>query len=397
MENINKIINVTVIGHVDCGKSTLCGQLLLSCGLVSEQEIQKLKLIAKENKLESWYLAYLTDTSQEERLKGKTVDYSINSININNIKINLIDTPGHKNYISNTMSGLQISDIAILVVSAKEGEFESGFEKCGQTKEHLIVAKGSNINNIIVAINKIDEEGVNEERIEYIKNKINEYIKTIGINVLEYVEISALNGINIIKKENDNSKVLMDEIIKYTEKNICKKDNQLKMLIIEKYKDMGNYLIVKVIQGELTNNNLIINNKDKLNLLKIYNKNYDEINKGLYNDIIILKIKEDIGDIGEVGEIISENELKINNNKKALIKVINYIENIPIITKGYKMYIEYNLKSIESEIINIENKNFLKVGNTSNVFIKINKDIYTENNNFIIRNEGKIIGIGKFL
>lgn len=394
MENINKIINVTVIGHVDCGKSTLCGQLLLSCGLVSEQEIQKLKLIAKENKLESWYLAYLTDTSQEERLKGKTVDYSINSININNIKINLIDTPGHKNYISNTMSGLQISDIAILVVSAKEGEFESGFEKCGQTKEHLIVAKGSNINNIIVAINKIDEEGVNEERIEYIKNKINEYIKTIGINVLEYVEISALNGVNIIKKENDNSKVLMDEIIKYTEKNICKNDNQLKMLIIEKYKDMGNYLIVKVIQGELTNNNLTINNKDKINLLKIYNKNYDEINKGFYNDIIIIKIKEDVGDIGD---IISDNDILINNNKKSLIKVINYIENMPIITKGYKMYIEYNLKSIESEIINIENKNFLKVGNTSNVLIKINKEIYTENNNFIIRNEGKIIGIGKFL
>jgi len=70
---------------------------------------------------------------------------------------------------------------------------------------------------------------------------------------------------------------------------------------------------------------------------------------------------------------------------------------MPIITKGYKMYIEYNLKSIESEIINIENKNFLKVGNTSNVLIKINKEIYTENNNFIIRNEGKIIGIGKFL
>ena len=131
MENINKIINVTVIGHVDCGKSTLCGQILLSCGLVTEQEILKLKMIAKENKLESWYLAYLTDISQEERSKGKTVDYSINSININNIKINLIDTPGHKNYISNTMSGLQISDIAILVVSAKEGEFESGFEKGG--------------------------------------------------------------------------------------------------------------------------------------------------------------------------------------------------------------------------------------------------------------------------
>ena len=61
------------------------------------------------------------------------------------------------------------------------------------------------------------------------------------------------------------------------------------------------------------------------------------------------------------------------------------------------MYIEYNLKSIESEIINIENKIFLKIGNICNVLIKINKDIYTNNNNFIIRNEGKIIGIGKFL
>ena len=181
----------------------------------------------------------------------------------------------------------------------------------------------------------------------------------------------------------------MDEIIKYTEKTICKNDNQLKMLIIEKYKDMGNFLIVKVLSGELTNNN-----KDKLNILKIYDKNYNEINKGLNNDILVVKVKEDIG---EVGEIISENELKINNNKKALIKVINYIENIPIITKGYKMYIEYNLKSIESEIINIENKNFLKVGNTGNVLIKINKEIYTDNNNFIICNEGKIIGIGKFL
>lgn len=390
MENINKIINVTVIGHVDCGKSTLCGQLLLSCGLVSEQEILKLKMIAKENKLESWYLAYLTDTSQEERTKGKTVDYSINSIDINNVKINLIDTPGHKNYISNTMTGLQISDIAILVVSAKEGEFESGFEKCGQTKEHLIVAKGSNINNIIVAINKIDEKGVDDNRIEYIKNKISDYVKQIGINVLEYVNISALKCVNIIKcDDNKEEKILIEEIIKYTDKMECKNDNQLKMLIIEKYKDMGNYLVVKIISGDL------FNNKENINILKIYNKNYDEINKGLNNDIVIIKTKEDIG---EVGEVISEKEILITNIKKTMIKIINSTDNIPIITKGYKMFIEYNLKSIESEIMNIENKNYLRVGNTGNVLIKMNKYIYNNiNDNFIIRNEGKIIGIGKFI
>jgi len=61
------------------------------------------------------------------------------------------------------------------------------------------------------------------------------------------------------------------------------------------------------------------------------------------------------------------------------------------------MYIDYNLKSIEGEIINIENKNFLKVGSISNVIIKLKDEIYTDISNFIIRNEGKIIGIGKFI
>jgi len=160
------------------------------------------------------------------------------------------------------------------------------------------------------------------------------------------------------------------------------------MLIIEKYKDMGNYLIVKILSGELTNNN-----KDKMNISKIYDKNYNEINKGLNNDIIIIKIKDDIG---EVGEIISDNEIILNNTKKTLIKIINNIDNIPIITKGYKMFIEYNLKTIESEIIDIQNNKYLKIGDICNVIIKMNKEIYTDNNNFIIRNEGKIIGIGKF-
>jgi hypothetical protein len=161
------------------------------------------------------------------------------------------------------------------------------------------------------------------------------------------------------------------------------------MLIIEKYKDMGNYLIVKILSGELTNNN-----KDNMNISKFYDKNYNEINKGLYNDILVIKLKEDVG---EVGEIISDNEIILNNTKKTLIKIINNIDNIPIISKGYKMFIEYNLKTIESEIIDIQNKKYLKIGDTCNVLIKMNKEIYTDNNNFIIRNEGKIIGIGKFL
>ncbi len=442
-----KIINITVIGHVDCGKSTLCGQILYQSGIVSSEEICKLKLLAREKKMDSWYLAYLTDTTNEEREKGKTIEYSINTFNINDLKVNLIDSPGHKNYIQNTIQALSISDIAILVISAKEGEFESGFEKLGQTKEHLLIAKGCGINNIIVTINKLDTFTTIElkDRVEYIKQKLNDYVKKININIISYVEISALNNINIslkvnsiskenllknvyknipdeiihnystdlfdllnsnlLKNEQLNNKQLNDEQLNddnslfyqiyNSQKYIKKSENDnIEMTVIEKFQNINNFMMVKNISKNIDKNVIFYNNDNIIEFSEMFNKNMEKIDIGIENDIIIIKIKEKDYNNITIGDLISNKIQKPFNKIKAKIKIIDKIDNIPIISKGYNFFIDTNLKSINSTIDLIYNKQFLKIGDVCNVDILLQEYINKNCKYLIMRNNGKIIGIG---
>lgn len=67
-------MNIVFIGHVDAGKSTICGNILVKSGKVDPLELKKFEAEAKTNQRDTWFLAYIMDTSIEERLKGKTVE-----------------------------------------------------------------------------------------------------------------------------------------------------------------------------------------------------------------------------------------------------------------------------------------------------------------------------------
>jgi hypothetical protein len=73
-EDTRTHMNVVFIGHVDAGKSTLGGQILCLMGGVDDRTIEKYQKEAKENNRETWYMAYVMDTNDEERAKGKTVE-----------------------------------------------------------------------------------------------------------------------------------------------------------------------------------------------------------------------------------------------------------------------------------------------------------------------------------
>uniref|UniRef100_A0A0A9XWF6 Eukaryotic peptide chain release factor GTP-binding subunit ERF3A n=1 Tax=Lygus hesperus TaxID=30085 RepID=A0A0A9XWF6_LYGHE len=67
-------INLVFIGHVDAGKSTVSGQILYITGKVDRRTIERYEREAKEKKRDSWYFAYIMDISEEERVRGKTVE-----------------------------------------------------------------------------------------------------------------------------------------------------------------------------------------------------------------------------------------------------------------------------------------------------------------------------------
>jgi len=180
-------INIIFIGHVDAGKSTIGGQLLFLTGQVDKRTLEKYEREAKEKNRETWYLSWALDTNLEERDKGKTVECGRASFDTESKHFVLLDAPGHKSFVPNMIGGAAQADVAVLVISARKGEFETGFERGGQTREHAMLAKTAGVKFLIVLINKMDDTTVewDEARYKEIISKLSPYLKKTGFKNTE--------------------------------------------------------------------------------------------------------------------------------------------------------------------------------------------------------------------
>ncbi|RUM47798.1 MAG: translation elongation factor EF-1 subunit alpha [Hyperthermus sp.] len=197
-------INLVVIGHVDHGKSTLVGHLLFRLGFVDEKTLRQLEDEAKKKGKESFKFAWLMDKLKEERERGVTIDLSFVKFETKKYYFTIIDAPGHRDFIKNMITGASQADAAILVVSARKGEFEAGMSAEGQTREHLILAKTMGIDQMIVAINKMDASDVNysKQRYEQIVAVLKKFMKGLGykVDAIPFIPVSAWTGENLIER-----------------------------------------------------------------------------------------------------------------------------------------------------------------------------------------------------
>ena len=190
-------INLMTAGHVDSGKSTLIGRLLFDTGAIREDEMRKLKELAKELKKETFEFAFVMDKLKEERQRGLTIDIMHRPFETQKWFFTIIDCPGHRDFVKNMITGASQADACIFVISAKQGE---GIQE--QTKEHAWLLKVLGINQIIVALNKMDTVNYDEKRFNEVKEEAIKLFKTIGYKVEEipFIPISAFYGDNVVKK-----------------------------------------------------------------------------------------------------------------------------------------------------------------------------------------------------
>ena len=192
------------IGHVDTGKSCLCGHLLYKCGYIDERNMNIIRGKAKEDKMEKWVWSRVLDIYEEEMEKGKTHEYNTVDFNWNNEKYQLIDTPGHQKFVRSMIEGISDDvNIAMLLISMKDNEFESSFER-GMLKEHLVLARAVGIEHLIVVANKMDLIEWDEKECKKKVLKVIKYlVKELGWvkQNLHVVPITAFDGVGLVDKE----------------------------------------------------------------------------------------------------------------------------------------------------------------------------------------------------
>jgi peptide chain release factor subunit 3 len=258
--DVRERVNVVFVGHVDAGKSTIAGHLLWLTGMVDERTIAKFEREAKAANRGSWFLAYVMDSNEEERAKGKTVEVGKARFETDKKRYTILDAPGHKNYVSNMIGGTTQADVGILVISAKKGEFESGFDKGGQTREHAMLCKTLGVARLIVVINKMDEPSVNWDKARYdeCKDKLCVFLKQVGFKPEKdviFVPLSGLSGANIKDAVGADvcpwyagglSLIQTLDALPAMERSL---DGPVRMPIIDKYRDQGTVVHGKLESG----------------------------------------------------------------------------------------------------------------------------------------------------
>ena len=122
-------VSIIFMGHVDAGKSTMGGNILYLTGSVDKRTVEKYEREAKDAGRQGWYLSWVMDTNKEERNDGKTIEVGKAYFETDKRRYTILDAPGHKMYVSEMIGGASQADVGILVISARKGEYETGFEK----------------------------------------------------------------------------------------------------------------------------------------------------------------------------------------------------------------------------------------------------------------------------
>jgi bifunctional enzyme CysN/CysC len=183
---------IVIAGHVDHGKSTLVGRLLSDTNQVFPERVAKVKNICEQNG-KKFEFAFLLDAFEEEQKEGITIDKTEIPWNYQGKEFLIIDTPGHKEFLKNMISGASTAETAMIMLDAEEGIKE-------QFKRHSYIVGMLGIKNIIVVVNKMDLISYSEEKFKSIETQVLKIYSELKIKADQIIPVSAFLGENLLTK-----------------------------------------------------------------------------------------------------------------------------------------------------------------------------------------------------
>ena len=190
-------LNIVFVGHVDHGKSTTVGRLLLDSGHIEQHVIDKFEQEAVERGKAGFGFAYVMDGLKEERERGITIDVAHKEFYTPNYYFTVIDAPGHRDFVKNMITGTSQADAAVLNVAANDGVN-------AQTKEHAFLARVLGVQELIVNVNKMDISGVDWSQDKYtsVVAEVTALLKMAGFKTddIPFIPCSAFDGDNVYNR-----------------------------------------------------------------------------------------------------------------------------------------------------------------------------------------------------
>ena len=423
-QEIKSHLNLVFVGHVDAGKSTMGGNLLYLTGMVDKRTLEKYERDAKEIGRDSWYLSWALDSTQQERDKGKTVEVGRAYFETSKRRYTLLDAPGHKSYVPNMIGGAAQADVAILVISARRGEFETGFERGGQTREHAVLVKTAGVQRLIVVVNKMDDPSVgwDKERFDEIVSKLSPFLRASGFNPktdVIFIPVSAFSGANLKEKSSDCAWYEGPPLLTYLddlELGDRKMSASLKMPVSEKYADMGTYVVGKLESGKMKKGDalMLMPNKTTVEVLAIFNEVDEEVPAAVSGDNVRVKLKGVELDEVQAGFVLTDPKDPVHVVRRFEAQLA-ILEHRNIICAGYSAVMHAHSLNEEVNLTALlhyydkktgrksrRGPQFAKKGmkiialieTTAPVCLERFRD-YAQLGRFTLRDEGKTVAIGK--
>jgi sulfate adenylyltransferase subunit 1 len=193
--HVKDLLRFATAGSVDDGKSTLVGRLLYDTKSVLADQIEAVQRASVDKGLTTPDLSLLVDGLRAEREQGITIDVAYRYFSTPKREFVLADTPGHVQYTRNTVTGASTAELAVLLVDARNGIVE-------QTRRHAAVLALLRVPRLVLAINKIDLVGYDEETLTAIAKDFAGLARSLGFpdDAVVTIPVSALVGDNVVDR-----------------------------------------------------------------------------------------------------------------------------------------------------------------------------------------------------
>jgi len=313
-------INLVVVGHKDHGKSTLIGRLLYDSKAILKQKLDEIRTELKKSGKKKFEFAFLLDSLEEERKGGLTIDIMQTPFKSKKYLYTIIDCPGHKEFIKKMLTGASQADAAVLVVSAKEGIQD-------QTRQHTFLIKMLGIEQLVVAINKMDKVAYKENEYQKTCSELKQILHALGYGDVPMMPISAMKGDNVFKKSEKmkwyKGLALIDTLDENLVPRALPSNKPLRGVVqdIYQYKNNQQIIACKIETGTLKPGKTVVFNpsgkKGFLEKILIFGSAAEKAEPGDSVGLILDGI-----DLVERGEVLSYPQNQPQNVKKFIAEII---------------------------------------------------------------------------